>query len=764
MKIANLPGLRHLPGGPIALAHLAAATKDMADPTVRAATMHDYLQAGGHIPEYGKNHIGTSVVAEAAAKAGSKLNARAMSNIDMNIRVTMYRGFIRSGTKPTEAVDRIDTFLGRPENVGPVAKNIGMFYHWLQTTVGAVKAQASNPIKYAGANVNTVLMGAAITYGVNAAVRAYTGNPNAHVRMPGELGIINDTSKVVNDAIHGNYQQAGKEAVSVGTSHINPVTNAIVNQVAGKDIYSGAPVQTGQEREQELIKNLFAPAANVSKVQGGKMSAAEMATQLGAGIYLPHASGNPAAPNLPGSKLNTPGAKNATGTDKTGYTQETQYYKAKDAGAGALQGSGNAKALAAYNDYFTKNKNDQGVTIQNSPKDTMNSWGSLAGQPKALEQIAKVEGAQPNSNPVWKLSGNGTIINANGQKTNASKLQIYAQYESEANGSADRTQLEQLNPWISSTFKAEQAWFNSNQFQGNSVKYNGPLPAGLTIKDLQYPTLNPTQEALMNLSSTIGAIPVANRTPQQIAALADAEKNPQLQNAYQALDQYNNNMRVAKGYSPINYGPTESPVVSEGIAAYNALPSGTGAKTAWINAHPDVYQQMQDYYNASDLATASKDLAVNELKGSNPLSSAALSSIYNLGKYDIAKGTAANGAPVYTDNPTLAYSGGTQNGVTYSPSSSSSGSTYTKSSAYTSSYPLNTNGISEAGITKLLSELSKTSKITKPKTITVGKKFTNKIPKQSMHVRAVSMKKTERLPTMTKFKQPTRVSKYGIKL
>ena len=755
MPLAKLPGLNKLPAGPFALVRFAQSAKDMANATTRSGLMHDYLQDGGHIGQYGKNI--ESIVSKVTGGA-TKLNARAMSNIDMNMRVMLYHANKLAGMDGAKAVSQIDTYLGKSENSGKIANNVGMFYNWLRTQAGAMKEQITSPITNAGANVNTVLLTAALTMGVDSAMRAVTGNPNAHTTLPGELSLGKDVYTTARDAASGNVNKTASDATSLVTSHIAPVVNTVLNQMASKDLYTGTPLSTGKERIDEAINNMFAPAASGTKVAQGKMSIPQaLLTQYGR-TYLPHAPGNPAAPNFksgPASLLNTAGAKPAQGGDKTGYTQETKYYNTVDAVKASLSSPADAGSLDHVNDYTTHDKTTVpvtvngktypvGTTVQRSPHDSQGMWTNLASDPKALAAVAKINSSGANPDPAWTLKGNGTIINKNGQQAYTSRLQVYAQYESELNGSADRAQLEALNPWLVPTFNAEQAWFNKADLGGNAIPYNGPLPGGLTAKDIQYPSLTPQQNSLMNLVSSITAKSAAERTPLETATLNNAYANPALNAAYNALNTYTNNMRVAKGASPLNFAPNESPAVTAGITEYDKLPSGTGARTDWINAHPDLYAQIQSYYAASDQATAAKGGANAELAGNTPTSSY-LGAIKNLGQYDIATSTAPNGSPIYSVNPTAAYA--------QSSGSSSSGSS-------SGSYPLTNVNPDTSSMTKLASLLTGSgTKATAAKTASIKKSFGT--GKGNYHVKKVSMGKTEKLPKPTKYKAPTYVTKSG---
>lgn len=732
--------LRKIPSGPLVAVRMVKAMYQMRDPQVREGMLKEYLTEGGHLEGYGKN---MDSALTGATHGLNKLNARAMSALDTNIRVLSYVVNRAAGEDPAKAIDDIDTFLGDKSNQGQIERNAVLFGNWLRTEGKATVGTLKNPGALASA---ATVFGAVAA--INTGLRAVTGNPNAKTRFPGELGLVHDIASPVVSAIQGNGSNASEALKSDLTSHITPVVSAGLNQIAGKNVFTGTPLNTNQSRAEDIGKTLFAPATNIGKVTGSRMSPVEAGLNEYGGVTLPHAAGNPAAPNFktgPAAAVNTSGAKPAFGTDKTGYQQEISYYNSVDAAKNSLSSPADAHSLSTLNTYLNKSKDQDGNSVQLSPAESASQWGSLAGDSKALAAVAKIESSGDDPDPAWKLSGNGTVINKDGQPSNASKLQIYAQYESELNGSAERSQLEQLNPWLVPTFNAEQKWFNDGVSKGTSVPYNGPLPGGLTMKDIQYPTLTNAQNSMMNLVTSLTSIPSANRTQAQINQLDMVENDPSLQQAYDKLNTYTNNMRVAKGAPPLNTSPNESPAVAAAISDYDALPSGTGARTNWINAHPQLYTQMENYYEASDLAEVEKGGAEAQLQGNQP-SNDLLSGAYGLGQYDIAKGTNANGTSSYSLNPAAAYAA----------SSGGSGSSYNSSS----SYPLSTPSPDTSSIDKLISLLTGSgTKSTKPKTASIKKSFTS--GKGNYHVKQVSMPKSEKLPKLTKYKAPTYVSSDG---
>ena len=121
--------------------------------------------------------------------------------------------------------------------------------------------------------------------------------------------------------------------------------------------------------------------------------------------------------------------------------------------------------------------------IQKSPAETQAQWTTIAGLPPGAQSAYQTfQKSLPDHSPAYDLTGTGTAIDKNGNQSSASKFQIYANYKKTYPGSAERSQLEAMNPWLTTTFQAEQAQFNSSKYKSTSVPYNPPLPRGRYIK------------------------------------------------------------------------------------------------------------------------------------------------------------------------------------------------------------------------------------------------------------------------------------------
>jgi hypothetical protein len=147
----------------------------------------------------------------------------------------------------------------------------------------------------------------------------------------------------------------------------------------------------------------------------------------------------------------------------------------------------------------------------------------------------------------------------------------------------------------------------------------------------------------MTQATQLSQIPSANRTPQQISQLKSIENDPRLQSAYTAIQDYTNAERQSMGLSPINYIPNMPPAVSEWSNAYEA--ASTAQRQVMKANNPDMYAQMNQAYENSDIGTLEKQASIAYLSGKP--SDSLLSAIYNLGNYDVSKSKNANGTSSY---------------------------------------------------------------------------------------------------------------------
>lgn len=611
-------------GGPAGWVRMGASFVRMAqDPEYLVDLMTQYNRAGGELASYGSRN--ETLLTKAADGLNlphfSKANATAMEGIDNTLRMSLFDAQVHAGVDPRIAVKNIEHFMGDTKEAGNVTRVFIMFSHYLRTEGRTLLSVANMKNNY-GATLNFALL-AAMYVVANKAWQKWTGNPNASIRAPGSLSLVKQATEVPSQIQQG-------EVPSIISSHINPVVQLGGNLIYGKDLFNGQEVpRTPAGIGNEVLNTAVAPSQYTTKIANGSATPGQEALQFLTGATLPHTKGSPAIPNesnpLAGI-VNTPGAKPALGSDATGVQQATQYYKAKNTLTSSLQGD--QPALDAANKFLDREKTPQGQTMLSGPQQTASNWSDLASQPKALLATQKMQQSLPSHNPEWDLP--------------SSELATWAVYKSLPPGDLQRDVMLQKNPWISDLEGKISAWGQQQVQSGNTVQ---------SPDYVAYPTLSPDVQQMMNRASQLGGIPPENRTPAEEQELKNLSNNPDLQAAYQQLDQYTNAVRSKWGLPEIQYAPTASPEVQNFTNAYMSADKAT--RTQLRTQSPELFNQMQTFLAQQSLANVEKK--GGEAYYGAPVGGSLLGSIYNLGQYDINRTVNPNGTSSYSINPQAAY-------------------------------------------------------------------------------------------------------------
>lgn len=279
---------------------------------------------------------------------------------------------------------------------------------------------------------------------------------------------------------------------------------------------------------------------------------------------------------------------------------------------------------------------------------------TLLQNPKVIDSLItmnqKLSGQGQKVDPLWQQS-----------KGNITK---YLQYQAMPPGGADRAHwITQNSSWYTPLSNSRSTFFNS-------------LPPGDPNKPAQpieYPNATPQ---IAQKQSTFFGLPDAASRASYIAS------NPDLQQQLDKQVDYNNQMRQAQGYGQLDTYPTASPAVQKIIDTYNAIPKGGGSKggnlyrSQWIQAHPQEYAAMSQYFTQASVYSLEKDAGQAQFKDTG-LSQTGLKDISNLGQYDVGKQTDANGNTFYS-------LGGNSSGSSGYSSYSKSSSGSTRSPGYAS--------------------------------------------------------------------------------
>jgi len=623
----NLPGIGN------GWIRLAKGVGEVSERDIR-----DYFEEGGHSPTYGSSKEN---LLSHLTKGASKVNSKSMAAIELRLRVGLYKASREAGMDATKAVKNIDRFLGDKHQFGPTARRFTLFLHYFKTMGGAIGTQLRHPIQQKGSIINTVTL-AAITAAVSHEYQQWTGNQDAYARMPGELSIIKEAIKAPGEIVSG-------EAPSIITNRVNPVAKEVAQQVFDKDLFTGQHV-TDTGRLQHAGKTLVAPAQVVERAGNGSRSLAETGlNQLG--IYTPHAKGYQVAPKggKVGKALNTKDS-----LPGTGMAEQRAYFSGLKQAQKSLAGPDNKKTLAAFNDYLARSKDkNTGQTIQNSPSESIQNASALFANDKLRKTIQKFEQSQPSHSPVWDLPDD--------------KLKAYMQYKEQFTGDAAKTFLlaqsmdDKGHSWIKDVQDAESKFYDSLPHRP------GSKPPKASDQTPEYPKFDkPTQDALDAYDNA--------DVDQQKQLLKD--HGDTLINAWNQVANWTNAMRKAEGAPELKDRPQADKETQAIIDEYNALPTHDGKKggnksrSLWIQAHPDAFKKMTDYYTQASMSSLIKNAALAQFKGSD-VNQKLLKAIYNLGQYDVGKNS----------DGTYSLGGSSGGSSSYTPYTKYSSSSSYKSSA-----------------------------------------------------------------------------------
>lgn len=624
---------------------MRVAAQDITEDDIR-----QFYREGNHSEDYGANR--DNVLSKVTAGT-SKLNAKAMAAIEQTIRVKLWKASREAKMSAEDTRINIDKFLGSDKEIDPMIRRVTLFAHFFRTTAHALKEQIIHPVGNLGANVNTAYV-AALTAAASYGYQQYTGNPNASVRYPGELGIAKDVIEAGNDVRKGQFG----EAAGIAANRINPVPKEVIQQETNKDLFTGQPVdQTPAAgpipggRIGHAIQSLVAPSTIVAKGATGKRSAAELAANE-LGLTTPHAKGYQAAPKQP--FLNTKGAiKEKTG-DPTGEQQQQAYFN--NVAGLKKQFAGNKNETDEITKYLDRDHDPAtGATIQNSPASSYQNAIAFSTDPKLLAGVQKFEQSQSSHDPIWDLP--------------ADKLSYLMNERALLEGSAEKNTLK-----ANATNSAGDNWITDIENKSNDYYNNLPKIPGEKQPIAQgpkYPVFDASTQALLSAYD--------NATTDQRTTLIQNNAG-ELSNAFNQIATWTNQQRKAQAGQntpALNIYPEASPQVQAILNTYDALPKGNGVnggspdRSAWINANPTAYAQMQNYLTQASMQSLVKNAALAQFQGSTA-SQQLLKDIQNVGQYDIASTPGTNGGPTtYEINPQLAYQ----------QSSSSSSNSY--SSPYT---------------------------------------------------------------------------------
>lgn len=613
--------------------------------------IYAYLKDNGHVPSYGSD---VQDMLSRATLGTSKWPSKLMAGIELKLRVGLYKASVDAGMDPAAAVKNIDRFLGDQHQLARSTQRVTLFGHYFKTMTGALYGQVRHPIENIGANANTVAV-AAILVGVNYEYQKFLGNKNAYVRMPGEIGMAKEIYTTGRDLVNGKMKNDidhGK-LPSIAGNRVNPVAKELIQQATNHDMFTGKAV-TDTGRGSHVVGALIAPAQQVNYASSGKRSVPELVeNQLGA--YSPHAKGNVATTNPNLQFLNTPGAKVAQGNDPTGHSQQTAFFDTTDAAKKGLS----TDKQKLYDDMTAP-------TSKLTDPQLQAHYATMSSNPDVLNRIVKQKQdyAKATGTPLDPLYSNKYTPDQRTEYFHMLSLPYkgddYVQ-QSAANGNN-----KDANGWMYQLTQARNDYFNK-------------LPADLfntseVAGRVKAPTFDKQTESDLTAAGNLDGA-------EKAQFIAD---HPNVSSAYDAIAKYTNDKRVSQHNTPFAPYPKPDAETQKAIDTYNALPQhdgkkgGNASRAKWIQANPDTYAKMTDYYTKTSAYQLAANAGAAKYDGAE-LNQAALKAAYDLGQYDIVKNT---------DGSYAFGKGGTSSGTSSSSTGSgskSSGSSYKSYSSYGSS-------------------------------------------------------------------------------
>jgi hypothetical protein len=275
-----------------------------------------------------------------------------------------------------------------------VSRNFAMFWPYLKAQLGIGVDMIRHPITNAGTIMNAGLLFAA-SMALEQGWKQLTGNPQATVRKPGFLGLVNSVAKTPSEVMSG-------EIPSLLTTHIGkPIMKEGLQQLFNKDLYTRQDiVQQGSTTpildRLKHLSNVFAPNQQINPVLQGKKSIGELLANY-AGLYTPHVGGYQAAPNIPA--LNVDNAKPGTGQSIKDYF----------AAVNAVTSTLNPNQLSIWNTLHPQKKDSNGnIIFVKGADQTAQAANIYLNNPDIVKAEialnAKLKAQGQITNPIWDLT------------------------------------------------------------------------------------------------------------------------------------------------------------------------------------------------------------------------------------------------------------------------------------------------------------------------------------------------------------------------
>lgn len=403
-------------------------------------------------------------------------------------------------------------------------------------------------------------------------------------------------------AIPGNVENYGRSRLAVIPSNVLKV--ATNTDYAGKPMYD--PTKPLGTKVQQAATTVVANTLPIG-LQGVAQTNAVTS-------HLPQNMQDVLKAERPGSNpvlksaLSALGATPSTDTSTGKGLQTKQYYDALAASQKGL----NANDKAAFN------------SIHQQTKDPVT--GNYIIQPTVFDSAVKSNLYQAHPAVLAADTKLNQTLQSQGQKIDPffnlspDQQKAYLAYETMQPLSADRTDWLNKNPWYNNFANQQQTFFNG-------------LPAAdpnRPTAPIKYPS---TSGDLTNKMNTYYGIPKDNT----VGKTNFLNSNPDVVAQLNAQFQYDNAIRVARGYAAVKDSPQPTAQLQKYMDTYNAADKATRANIR--NSNPQQYQSMIAFYDSTDLSGIAKQAAVSNLQGEPDTTSAELKKISSLAS-DIYKNAA----------------------------------------------------------------------------------------------------------------------------
>lgn len=281
---------------------------------------------------------------------------------------------------------------------------------------------------------------------------------------------------------------------------------------------------------------------------------------------------NPLIKSIGSSFGVTPSTDQTVGKGK----QTADYFASKDAFTGSL----NANEKALFNKLNPAKKDAFGnQTFASNVLTKPSDWADLQANNGFLNKYVVYQRSQHSHDPIWDLNAKQLNDYINLQKIKSALPGSTSQF---ANTDSSYIKTVEASKWYKGVQSARSGYFGSLQSQG--VKLNSPSSLSRPSTAVQQ-VLNQIGSKGVNTSVLLGNNPDAEKYLTQHAT----ELNQQ---------------RADQGLPPLPIFPTApNSTIRQKDITYSQLPSGTGARSAFLKNNPDYmafWQQKQNYYTALD--------------------------------------------------------------------------------------------------------------------------------------------------------------------